>query len=97
MPDATTPGAPFAALTGAVLEEKREGYTRLSVVVTPQHLGRDGMVHTGVITTLLDSAVGIALGQMRGDEVRRGRPHATVGMNTGFLGTAAPGDEPAAR
>ena len=87
------PGAPFMVHIGAVLEEKREGYARLSLTVGPQHTNLFGYLHGGVLTAIMDSAIGIGLGRLRGEESRRGRPHATIEMNASFLTNAAPGDE----
>ncbi len=93
MDESRIPSAQFTAFVGGVVEEAKEGFVRLSLVAGPQHLDRDGAVHGGVITTLLDSAIGIALGVLRGREVMRRRPHATIAMSTSFLAQAQAGDE----
>jgi acyl-coenzyme A thioesterase PaaI-like protein len=41
---------------------------------------------------MMDSALGAALGGLRGDEAKR-NPHATIEMNVSFLAGARPGDE----
>jgi uncharacterized protein (TIGR00369 family) len=86
------PGAAFSASIGAVVEEVREGRVRIALVAGPRHLDAQGAVHTGVLTTMLDSAIGIGLGDLRRSEVRA-RPHATIEMNTSFPGRAGEGDE----
>lgn len=91
---AEAPGAPFAAYIGAMLEEKGEGFSRLSLQTGSQHIGTDGNVHEGVLTSLMDSVIGIGLARLRGDEaLARQGPHATIGMSTSFFEQAAPGEE----
>jgi len=84
--------SPFSARIGAELEELREGYARLSLVLQPHHTNPNGVMHGGVITTMMDSSLGAALGALRGEEASR-NPHATVEMNASFLASARPGDE----
>ncbi len=83
--------SPFSAHIGAEMEELREGYARLSIVLEPRHTNPNGVMHGGVITTMMDSALGAALGALRGEEAGR-NPHATVQMNASFLAGARPGD-----
>ena len=83
--------APFTAFIGAEVEELREGYARLSLVLEERHTNPNGVMHGGVITTLMDSALGASLSALRGQEARR-NPHATVEMNASFLAAARPGD-----
>ncbi|MBI1886050.1 MAG: PaaI family thioesterase [Chloroflexi bacterium] len=83
--------SPFSAFIGTEMEELREGYARLSLVLEPRHTNPHGVMHGGVVTTMMDSALGAALGALRGEEARR-RPHATIEMNASFLGSARPGD-----
>ena len=84
--------SPFSAHIGVELEELREGYARLSLVLEPHHTNPNGVMHGGVITTMMDSAIGAALGSLRGAEASRS-PHATVEMNASFLASARPGDK----
>ena len=86
------PQAAFTQFIGARVDTLDEGVCRLSLSVAPQHLDRRGVLHTGVLTALLDSSIGIGLGYLRRDEVRR-RPHATIEMSTSFLAEAKVGDE----
>ncbi|MDO8615228.1 MAG: PaaI family thioesterase [Dehalococcoidia bacterium] len=92
MAEGGVPRAQFTAFIGGVVEEVREGYCRLGLVAGPQHLDRDGALHAGVLTTLLDSSLGIALGGLRG---RSGGPRsqATIEMSAGFPGRAQSGDK----
>jgi len=84
--------ASFTEFIGARVEGIDEGVCRLSLTVEPRHLGRRGVLHTGVLTSLMDATIGIALGYLRRDEVRH-RPHATIEMNASFLADGNPGDE----
>ncbi len=84
--------SPFSAHIGAAMEELREGYARLSLTLEPRHTNPNGVMHGGVITTMMDSALGAALGALRGEEAGRS-PHATVEMNASFLEGARPGDK----
>ncbi len=81
----------FSAHIGAEVEELREGYARLSIVLETRHTNPNGVMHGGVITTMMDSALGAALSALRGEEASRS-PHATVDMNASFLAGARPGD-----
>ena len=84
--------SPFSAFIGARMEEMRDGYVRLSLVLQPHHTNPSGVMHGGVVTTMMDSALGAALGSLRGEEAKR-NPHATIEMNASFLAAARPGDE----
>ncbi len=84
--------SPFADFIGAQLEEMAEGCVRLLLVIGPQHTNSHGVMHGGVVTSLMDSALGAALWSLRGEEAGR-RPHATVAMNASFFAVARPGDE----
>ncbi len=85
--------SPFSAHIGAEMEELRDGYARLSLVLESRHTNPNGVMHGGVITTMMDSALGAALGALRGLEAVRAAPHATVEMNASFLAGARPGDK----
>jgi acyl-coenzyme A thioesterase PaaI-like protein len=86
------PGAPFSAYIGAMLEVKSPGYSRLFLKTGPQHADASGRVHTGALTSIMDSAIGIALARLRGD-ISHVQPHATITMSTSFYKSAQPGDE----
>ncbi len=83
--------SPFVELLGGKVEEWREGYVQMSLVLEPHHTNPNGVMHGGVITTMMDSALGAAIGALRGQEASRS-PHATVEMNASFLSGARPGD-----
>jgi uncharacterized protein (TIGR00369 family) len=86
--------APFTAYIGGMADEIREGYVRLSIETGPQHGDRNGNIHTGVLTSLMDSVIGVALSYLRDEETRaREGPHATIEMSTSFYAAAHPGDK----
>lgn len=86
-------GAPFTHFIGAVAEEKSEGYARLAIQTGPHHADTLGHVHGGVITSVMDSVIGISLGRLRARDSQVRGPHATIEMTTSFYAHAQPGDE----
>ena len=84
---------PFVELVGARVEEAKEGYSRLSIVLEERHTNPNGVMHGGVAATVMDSAAAVALGRLRGEKMRRSNPHATVDMNVALISSARPGDE----
>lgn len=90
-PDAHT-SSPFSTFVGAHSEEAGEGYARISLVLEEKHTNPNGVVHGGVLTTLMDEACGWAVMTVRGIEAMAEAPHATVDMNVSFLSGARPGD-----
>lgn len=84
---------PFVELVGAKLEEMREGYGRLVLVVEEKHTNPNGVMHGGVATTLMDSAAAIALGALRGEAARQDSPHATVEMSASLIAAVRPGEK----
>jgi uncharacterized protein (TIGR00369 family) len=83
----------FAGLIGGRLEEWREGYVRLGLTVEERHTNPHGVMHGGVVTTLMDEALGGVIASVRGMEEMWKAPHATVDMNVSFLSNARAGDE----
>ncbi len=91
-PEEHTP-SPFVQMIGAKIEEWRQGYVRMSLVVEEKHTNPNGVMHGGVLTTLMDETLGAVVASVRGMDVMRAAPHATVEMNVSFLAGARPGDE----
>jgi uncharacterized protein (TIGR00369 family) len=83
--------APFAVHIGATMAASGDGWVRLHVATGPNHADRWGRVHPGLLTSVMDSVIGIALGNLRGAEAQ-GRPQATIEMSTSFYAAATPGD-----
>lgn len=84
--------SPFVEFIGALIEEWREGYMRVALMLEPHHTNPRGVMHGGVVTTLMDEVIGGAIALARGMETMRIAPHATVEMNASFLAAARPGD-----
>lgn len=78
-------GDRFAANTGCILKEVREGYARAELVVTPDHLNAGGVCQGGVYFTLADIALAA---------VMNSREQLTFGIenNIVFLKSAKVGD-----
>jgi uncharacterized protein (TIGR00369 family) len=89
---AERPTSPFVELIGGRLEEWREGYVRMSITLEEHHTNPNGVMHGGVVTTLMDEALGGVIASVRGLETMFAAPHATVEMNASFLSGARPGD-----
>lgn len=85
--------SPFLDLVGAKVEEAREGYARLSLVLEHKHTNPNDVMHGGVATTLLDETLAIAVAVTRGMDAVREAPHTAIEMNTAFLSAAREGDE----
>lgn len=83
----------FVNLIGGRLEEWREGYVRLALTVKERHTNPHGVMHGGVLTTLMDEALGDVIASVRGWDETYKAPHATVDMNVSFLSNARAGDE----
>jgi hypothetical protein len=49
-------------------------------------------MHGGVVTTLMDEALGGVIASVRGMDVMMAAPHTTVEMNASFLAACRPGD-----
>lgn len=85
--------SPFIALVGAAVEEAREGYARMSLKLEHKHTNPNSVMHGGVVTTLLDETLAIAVAVTRGLDVVREQPHTAIEMNTSFLTSVREGDE----
>src|SRR5260221_4862344 len=79
----------FNVLLGYRLAEWREDFARLELVLEPKHLNRSGVVHGGVLATMLDVTLGYA--GVFTAEPGRVRRAVTLSMTTSFLGQAKTG------
>lgn len=53
-------GSPYLTFLGTNLEEWRDGYACIGLVLQPHHLNRSGVVHGGVLAALLDHSCGFS-------------------------------------
>src|SRR5260221_4624257 len=74
----------FNVLLGYRLAEWRDDFARLELVLEPKHLNRSGVVHGGVLATMLDVTLGYA--GVFTAEPGRVRRAVTLSMTTSFLG-----------
>jgi len=85
--------SPFSAFVGNRVREWEAGRARLSLLVTESHLDAWGRLHPGVLATMMDAAVGAAMGRLlEAEKAGRGR-RATVAMDVFLRDTARVGEE----
>jgi uncharacterized protein (TIGR00369 family) len=89
-PDPLRAPSGFADLLGYRLKHWSEGEAEVSMVVEGRHLNRSGVLHGGVVATLIDAACGYA-GCYIADKSRRRRAF-TLALTTQFVGTVKSGD-----
>ena len=79
----------YHELLGMRVVEWSEGVAVVELVADERHLNRSGIVHGGVLTSMLDSALSLAglYCELPG-RVRRGM---TLSLTTTFVGPAGPG------
>jgi uncharacterized protein (TIGR00369 family) len=80
-------GTAFNGWLGSSVVAARDGEVEIAMDVEPHHLNLQGLVHGGVIATLLDSAAGMSV-RTRISEDRR---HVTAQLNVNYLTPALPG------
>lgn len=81
-------GSPFIALIGPVYWKKSEEHgVVLGVRIGPQHANVKGVAHGGMLMTLADTALAVAI-LTSNDE----KPMVTVNLSTDFVESAHPGD-----
>lgn len=80
---------PFGKMLGFRVEEWRDSYVRMEMDLRPEHLNRSGVLHGGIISTLLDTACGYA-GTWCTKEGNV-RWAVTVTLTTSFTGQARSG------
>lgn len=85
--------SPFLQLVGGELEERGEGYVRFSLELRPHHTNPHGVMHGGVVTTLMDEAAASVIASLRGREAVAAAPHTPVAMSVSFLSAARSGQE----
>lgn len=93
--DPLTPTTGFAALIGYRIADWSWGAAAVELDVTPAHLNRSGILHGGVLTTLIDTACGYS--GCFCDTPAHARRAMTLQLNTQFLAAAAAGQRLTAR
>ena len=78
---------PFAQMLNIEFKEleKGKGQSCIEMVVAPEHLNPHGTLHGGVISSLADIAMGVAIRTL-------GKVGVTVNLNTNFLAPGKLGD-----
>jgi uncharacterized protein (TIGR00369 family) len=76
----------FLETIGPIWHRRDQDRTLCGLVVTERHTNRGGFAHGGVLTTLLDSALGLASAAAQGGQ------QATIGLNVQFLAPVRVGE-----
>lgn len=76
----------FASWMGVRLLDIDEGSSRIAIDLEEHHLNPGGIVHGGIIATILDAAIGLALRTTIGT-----RSHVTMQLDVHFLSPAGLG------
>jgi acyl-CoA thioesterase len=79
--------SPFHAAFGVRVEAANEGAVRLSWEARPEDLNLQGLVHGGLLATLADMAMGLAVRTA----LEPGRRHVTIELSVRYLLPTAPG------
>ncbi len=89
MTDREEPKSGFRALIGYEVVEWRDGRAVFELALDARHINRGGLVHGGVLMTLLDAAAGYAGCYCAFPG--RARRCLTLNFNISFVGLAKPG------
>ena len=90
---AEAPTSGIMLMLRGTIDSFEEGSSVMSLTLEEKHMNPNGVVHGGVITTLMDEATGYAIVTIRGLDATEETPHATVDMSVSFLSAARVGDE----
>lgn len=80
---------PFQSFLGWRVLRWEAGLCELVLDLEPQHLNRTGVVHGGVVMTLLDTASGLAAGHRT--DATQPQPTVTISLTCNFIASAAAG------
>jgi len=80
--------SPFHRAFGLTVEDASAGTVRLGWSAKEEHLNLQGLVHGGVLATLADVAMGLAVRSA----IEPGRRHVTIELGVHYLRPASPGD-----
>ncbi|MFL5248570.1 MAG: PaaI family thioesterase [Myxococcales bacterium] len=84
-------GGPFLASLGALYAKKTEQGLVIAMRIEDRHLNTRGIAHGGMLVTLADSALGIAIATA-GQDPSRPRAFVTVNLSVDFIASAREGD-----
>jgi uncharacterized protein (TIGR00369 family) len=79
--------SPFHTAFGVSVERARAGEVHLAWEARPEHRNLQGLVHGGVLATLVDIAMGLAVRSVVGPS----RRHVTIDLSVQYLRAASPG------
>jgi len=91
MKDPVVTKSGFADLVGYRLDDWREDHAEVIVTVEAKHMNRSGVLHGGMLTTLIDSACGYSGCYSPPDAAPRRA--FTLSLNTHFVATAKLGSK----
>jgi uncharacterized protein (TIGR00369 family) len=80
-------GSEFYRWAGVELVDASPGRVEIAFEAGPQHLNLQGLVHGGILATLADTAMGLAVRTV----LQPGRRHVTVQLGVEFLSPGRPG------
>ena len=80
-------GSEFYRWAGVELVDASPGLVEIAFVAGPHHLNLQGLVHGGILATLADTAMGLAVRTV----LQPGRRHVTVQLGVEFLSPGRPG------
>ena len=80
-------GSEFYRWAGVELVDAAPGRVEIAFEADSQHLNLQGLVHGGLLATLADTAMGLAVRTV----LRPGRRHVTVQLGVEFLSAGRPG------
>lgn len=80
---------PFGQLLGFEVVEWSDGFVRMTMAIRPEHLNRSGVLHGGIVSSLLDTACGYAGTWC--SRPRHVRWALTLSLTTHFAGQARGG------
>jgi uncharacterized protein (TIGR00369 family) len=86
------PRSPLTDWIGGSVDSWKENGVVTSVVLEDRHLNPAGVVHGGVVTTMMDEATGYSVVASRGAEASMAAPHFTVEVSVSLLSGARAGD-----
>ena len=78
-------GSPFHRWAGLELVSVGDGHAELRMKLEPHHFNPQGIVHGGIITSVADTAIGLALRS----QLRAGLTHRIAQLNVHFLAKGA--------